>query len=224
MITKTACVVLSGCGHLDGTEIQEAVLSLYFLSRENIAVQCFAPDMPQMHVINHLNAKPTEETRNVLQESARIARGKIAPLSEAHMDAFDALVLPGGFGAAKNLSTFAINGKDCTVNSDLVRLIGEAHHAKKPIVAICISPAVLAAAMHANGDKGAQLTIGNDKGTADAIEALGATHVTCPAGESRIDVTNRIITTPAYMYNSTPAQVGAGIEATIKQLGQWLHS
>jgi enhancing lycopene biosynthesis protein 2 len=142
-----AAVVLSGCGFMDGAEIQESVLTLYFLDRAGIEVACFAPDRPQLHVVDHLTGKATDERRNVLVEAARIARGAIQDLAEAKMADFDALVMPGGFGVAKNLSDFATRGPEAAVNPELVRLVDEAVNANKPIVAVCISPAVLAAAL-----------------------------------------------------------------------------
>jgi enhancing lycopene biosynthesis protein 2 len=214
-------VILSGCGYLDGAEIQEAVFSLYFLDRAGAEVRCFAPDRDQMHVVDHLRGEPTEETRNVRVESARIARGEVDALCDARMDDFDALVIPGGFGAAKNLSSFATEGAGASVDEDFVRLVGEAVSARKPIVAICISPAVLAAALAKVGSK-ATVTIGNDAGTASAIESLGSTHSDCPVHEAVIDEEHRIISTPAYMLGPGPKGVGAGIEQAIGTLMGWL--
>jgi enhancing lycopene biosynthesis protein 2 len=214
-------VVLSGCGYLDGAEIQEAVFALLFLDRAGAEVACFAPDRDQMHVVNHVTGDVTGETRNALVESARIARGKIEPLSTAHMDRYDALVLPGGYGAAKNLSDLAVRGAEAVVDPDLQRLIGEAVRARKPIVAICISPAVLAAALAKEGSSGT-VTIGNDPGTAATIEALGSRHEECPVERMTVDETHRIISTPAYMLGPGPKGVAAGIERSIAELMRWL--
>ncbi len=215
-------VVLAGCGFLDGAEIHESVLSLYFLDRAGFDIHCFAPDKPQHHVINHLTGEPMAETRNVLVEAARIARGKVKPLSQAQMSHIDALVIPGGYGAAKNLSDLAFRGAQAEVDGDLVRLIGEAVTAHKPIVAICISPAVVAAALHKLG-RGATLTIGHDEGTAQAIEQLGSQHKTCAVTHAVVDEANRIISTPAYMLGPGPKDVGAGIEEAVATLTRWLH-
>lgn len=216
-----AGVVLSGCGHLDGTEIHEAVFSLLYLDREGFEVRCFAPDKPLHHVVNHVTGQAGDETRNVLVESARIARGRVTPLSQATMADLDALVLPGGNGAAKNLSDVAFAGRAAKVDEDVVRLIGEAWAAKKPIVAICIAPAVVAAALHKLGHS-AKVTIGNDAGTAEMIEGLGCTHENCIVSAACVDGIHQIITTPAYMLGPGPKDVAAGIEAAIVALRKML--
>jgi enhancing lycopene biosynthesis protein 2 len=214
-------VVLSGCGFMDGAEIQEAVLTLYFLERKGAEIHCFAPDKDQMHVVNHITGEPTGETRNVLVESARIARGDIKDIKEAKMAELDAIVFPGGFGVAKNLSDFAVKGAECEVDADFSRLLGEALEAKKPVVSICIAPAVTAAALSKMG-KGAKLTIGTDEGTAAAITSLGSTHCDCPVEKAVIDEDNKIISTPAYMLGPGPKGVGAGIEQAIDTLMGWV--
>jgi enhancing lycopene biosynthesis protein 2 len=220
-MTAKVAVVLSGCGYLDGAEIQESVFTLYFLDRSGIEFSCFAPDKPQMHVVNHLTGDPTDEVRNVLVESARIARGDVQDIAQARMGDFDALVLPGGFGVAKNLSEFATKGPDASLDADLVRLVKEAVETKKPVVAICISPAVLAAALKQVGAS-AKLTIGNDAGTAQAIASMGSQHQDCPVDQAVVDEANKIISTPAYMLGPSPKGVGAGIEAAIAKLVSWL--
>jgi enhancing lycopene biosynthesis protein 2 len=214
-------VVLSGCGYLDGAEVHESVLTLYFLERAGAEIKCYAPDRNQMHVVNHLTGEPTDETRNVLVESARIARGQIEDIKKARMADLDALVLPGGYGAAKNLSEVATKGPAGEVDPDLVRLVADAHGQKKPIVAICISPAVLAAALQRSG-KTANVTIGNDKATAEAIASTGSTHTECPVDKAVVDEANRVISTPAYMLGPGPKAVGAGIEEAINKLMSWL--
>lgn len=216
-----ACVVLSGCGYIDGAEIQEAVLTLYFLEREGIEVSCFAPNVVQKDVVNHLTGEPVNETRNVLVESARIVRGAVADIAQADMSAFDALVIPGGFGVAKNFSDFATQGAKATVTEDFTRLVVDAVRAKKPVVAICITPAVVAAVLHKAGIS-ATLTIGDDAGTADAINALGCTHQNAPVTTAIVDEQARIISTPAYMMGPGPKDVGAGIEEAIKRMAAML--
>lgn len=205
-------VVLSGAGYLDGAEITEAVVSLLSLGRAGASVQVAAPDKPQAHVVNHLTGEVQEgEGRNVMVEAARIARGKVIPLSEASHEGFDALFLPGGYGAAKNLSTFAFEGTGGRVDPDLARLLQGFHAAGKPIGAVCISPAVLVLGL----GKGT-VTIGDDAGTAEAIEAMGGSHCACPVTEITVDEDNRVVTAPAYMYGSAPIQdVAAGIERAV---------
>jgi len=212
-VTHKALVVLSGCGVFDGTEIHEAVVTLLALSRAGVDVQCAAPDRPQMHVINHLTGDVDATPRNVLVESARIARGKVVALSDVAIDDYDALFFPGGFGAAKNLTTFAVDGADCQIDPAVSRVLRGFHGAGKPICAVCIAPAVVAKAL---GSAGPELTIGNDPGTAEGIAALGGKHIECPVEKCHVDPENRIVTAPAYMYDATIADVAAGIEEAIQ--------
>ncbi|MGE4578383.1 MAG: isoprenoid biosynthesis glyoxalase ElbB [Desulfuromonadales bacterium] len=211
-------VILSGCGVYDGSEIYETVLTLLAIDRAGAEAVCMAPDIPQMHVINHLTGEPVAgEQRNVLQEAARIARGKIKNLKDVKAADIDALVLPGGFGAAKNLCDFAVKGPDCTVNPEVARLMREIVQAKKPLAAICIAPALIAKVL--GEDRLApEITIGSDQGTAQALETMGGKHVTCPVREIVIDQKNKIITTPAYMLAERISEAADGIEKTIKTL------
>lgn len=215
-------VVLAGCGFLDGSEIHEAVLALYHLDRHGAVIECFAPDRDQLHVVDHATGDPTDGVRNVRTEAARIARGPVADLADARADALDGLVMPGGFGVAKNLSDFALKGPECDVNPDLVRLVGEMVTARKPVVAICIAPAILAAILKRHGVSGATLTIGNDADTASAIDALGQSHQACAVEEISVDEANRVVCTPAYMMGPGPAGVGEGIGRAIDRLMEWL--
>lgn len=208
-------VVLSGCGFLDGSEIHEAVLTLLALDRAGATAVCFAPNIAQTGVMDHVKQAPATETRNVLVESARIARGKIADLATARATDFDALILPGGYGAAKNLCDFASAGANAKVHPEVARILREVHAAKKPIGAWCIAPAVLAAALKENHPK---LTIGDDAGTAKALEQLGARHVNCPVQEIRVDEENRIVTSPAYMYDARIGDVATGIERGVSEV------
>ncbi|MEO5372965.1 MAG: isoprenoid biosynthesis glyoxalase ElbB [Alphaproteobacteria bacterium] len=203
-------VVLSGCGVYDGAEIHEAVLTLLAIDRHGAAYQCFAPDIPQTHVINHLTGKESGEKRNVLVEAARIARGNIRPLREYRVADFDGIVFPGGFGAAKNLSSFAFKGPACTVDPDVERAITDTRAAGKPIGALCISPAVMAKVLGA-----VDLTIGNDAGTAAALESLGARHKTTTHGEIVVDTAAKLVTTPCYMLDATVSQIATGADAVI---------
>ncbi len=206
-------VVLSGCGVYDGSEIHEAVLTLLAIDRAGCAYQCFAPDVPQMHVINHVLGAPTDETRNVLVESARIARGAILPLSQYDPADFDVLILPGGFGAAKNLCTFAVDGPNCTVDPDTAKAVAATHAAKKPIGALCIAPALVAKVLGK-----VEVTIGDDAGTAGAIAAMGGTHQNRGHGEVCVDAANKVVTTPCYMLNATIGQIADGAAAAVAAL------
>ena len=208
-------VVLAGCGVYDGAEINEAVLSLLCLEQQGARYECFAPDMPQMHVINHLTGEPAEgESRNVLVESARIARGNIQDLTQARVEDFDALLVPGGFGAAKNLSNFAVAGADIDVQSDFLRLARAFHDSGKPIGLMCIAP-VMAAAICGEG---ARCTVGNDAEVAAAINAMGGEHLQCPVSEARVDVARKLVTTPAYMLAGSVSEAYAGISACVKEV------
>ena len=209
-------VVLAGCGHLDGSEIHEAVLTAYFLQLEGAEVVFCAPDVEQMHVINHLTGQVAAgERRNVLVESARIARGEIVAADKLKARDIDALVLPGGYGAAKNLCTFATQGAQCTVNPAVETLVRDVHKAGKPIGAICIAPALVAKVL---GKEGPTLTIGSDVGTAKAMAACGARHENRRVDEITIDRRLRIVSTPAYMLGPRITDVAKGIAALCKEV------
>ncbi len=208
---KKIAVVLSGCGVFDGAEIHEAVLTMHAIVRNGALYEIFAPDIQQHHVINHLTGAEMDETRNVMVESARIARGKIKPLSEFSGKEFDAIIFPGGFGAAKNLSSFAFDGSSCNVNGDVEGAVTEMVSLGKPIGALCISPVILARIF---GD--VELTIGNDTGTIKAIEEMGATHKTTTHGEVVIDQRKKIVTTPCYMLDADIVQIGDGARNVVK--------
>jgi enhancing lycopene biosynthesis protein 2 len=203
-------VVLSGNGVFDGAEIHEAMLTLYAIAKKGAAYEIFAPDINQHHVINHITGEEMNETRNVLVESARIARGKIRPLSEFSGKDFDALIIPGGFGAAKNLSTFAFDGADCSINPDVEKAIKDMTGLGKPIGALCIAPVILAKVL---GD--VELTIGQDPATAEAVQTMGATHTATGHGEVVVDEKNRIVTTPCYMLDANLAQIGEGADNVV---------
>lgn len=207
---KNFAVILSGCGVFDGSEIHEATLTLYSLSKNEINYTCFAPDKNQMHVINHITGEEQNETRNVLVESARIARGEVKPLSELNVNDFDAIVLPGGFGAAKNLSSFAVDGDKLTVDEELDKLIRDFHKAKKPIAALCIAPVIVGKVL------GAEVTIGTDEGTAQAIISSGGKHVNKEYNEIAVDKDNLVVSNPCYMTAKNIYQVGEGVEAAIQ--------
>lgn len=208
-------VVLSGCGVYDGAEINEAVLTLLCLEQQGASYQCFAPDIEQMHVINHLTGEPAAaESRNVLVEAARIARGNIQSLANARVEEFDALLVPGGFGAAKNLSNYAVASAAMAVQPDFLRVAREFHHRSKPIGLICIAP-VMAVAICGEG---ARCTIGNDADTAAAIAAMGGEHLPCPVDEARVDVERKLVTTPAYMLAGKVSEAYVGISACVREV------
>ncbi|AUQ23870.1 isoprenoid biosynthesis glyoxalase ElbB [Dickeya zeae] len=211
---KKVGVVLCGCGVYDGSEIHEVVLTLLAIDRAGAEAVCFAPDKEQLHVINHLNGEVTGEKRNVLAESARITRGKIQPLSSADPQQLDALIVPGGFGAAKNLSDFATRGADCEIDKELKILTREIHKKNKPIGFICIAPAMLPKLL----DTSVRLTIGNDMGTAQAIEAMGGVHVECPVDDIVVDVAHKVVTTPAYMLANSISEAASGIEKLVARV------
>lgn len=208
-------VVLSGCGVYDGSEIHEAVMTLLAIDRQGGSAQCFAPDVGQMHVINHVVGAPSDDARNVLVESARIARGAILPLSQYKPADYDALAFPGGFGVAKNLCTFAVDGPNCTVNPEAEAAIVSTHAANKPIVALCIAPALVAKVLGK-----VEVTIGSDQATAEALNAMGATHAVRGHGETCVDAANKIVTSPCYMLPATIGEIAddahAAIAAAIK--------
>ena len=210
---KKIGVVLSGCGVRDGSEIHEAVLTLLAIDRNGAKAVCLAPDM-ELDEVNHLRMEETGAKRNVLVEAARIARGEISDIKGISAAELDAVVLPGGFGAAKNLCSFAAQGAKGSVQPDVLRLIREMALAKKPICAICIAPTVLALAL--GKDFAPQLTIGTDRSTAQAISATGSQHVDCAVSDCVIDKEHRIVSTPAYMLAGSISEAAEGIEKAIK--------
>jgi enhancing lycopene biosynthesis protein 2 len=210
---KKIAVVLSGNGVFDGAEIHEATLTLYAIAKNGATYEIFAPDIKQHHVINHISGEEMKETRNVLVESARIARGKIKPLSAFRADDFDAIIFPGGFGAAKNLSTFAFEGENCSVNPDVEKAVKSLVEKRKPIGALCISPVILARIL-----ADVQLTIGQDKGTAKAVEKMGASHRNTSHGEIVVDENYKVVTTPCYMLDANIVQIAEGADAVVKAI------
>ena len=209
---KQVAVILSGSGVFDGAELHEAVLTLLAIEQEGASYQCFAPDVEQLHVINHLTGEVAEgETRNVLVESARIARGNIKSIAECDVNAFDVLILPGGFGAAKNLCTFAVDGKNCAFNEDVLNVCEAFARAKKPAAYACIAPA-LAAKVYGNQTK---MTIGSDKDTAEGLNALGACHVDCAVDEVVVDNDAKLVSTPAYMMANSISEAHTSISKMV---------
>ncbi|MGP6430209.1 MULTISPECIES: isoprenoid biosynthesis glyoxalase ElbB [unclassified Pseudomonas] len=218
-MSKKVAVILSGCGVYDGAEIYESVITLLRLDQRGAQVQCFAPNIAQLHVINHLTGEEMPESRNVLVESARIARGNVKDLREADVEDFDALIVPGGFGAAKNLSNFAIEGAGCTVQPEVLALAEAFAEAGKPVGLICISPA-LAAKIYGPG---VTCTIGNDADTAAAMNKMGATHEDCAVTDIVEDKARKLVTTPAYMLAQSISEAASGINKLVDRVLELTH-
>jgi enhancing lycopene biosynthesis protein 2 len=213
-MAKKIGVVLSGCGVFDGSEIHEAVLTLLAIDRAGAEAICCAPNIKQAHVINHLTGSESPgEARNVLTESARIARGKVRDVAGVKAGEVDALIFPGGFGAAKNLCDYAFKASDCSVNSDVTRLARDVHAAGKPIGVVCIAP-VLAAKLF--GAEKPDITIGTDKNTAKDIEKMGARHIACSVEKFVVDKQRKLVSTPAYMLAQSIKEAAAGIEKLVQ--------
>lgn len=212
-IVPRIAVVLSGCGVYDGAEIHEAVMTLLAIDRHGAQAVCFAPNVAQMHVVDHLTGQPTAESRNVLTESARIARGAIADLAGFKAADVDAMIFPGGFGAAKNLCSFAVDGPDCTVDPSVEAAIKAMRAAGKPIGGLCIAPALLARVLGR-----VELTIGNDAATAQAIEAMGAHHRVAGHGQAVVDAGLKVVTSPCYMLDASISQIADGADAVVTEV------
>jgi enhancing lycopene biosynthesis protein 2 len=207
---------LSGCGVFDGSEIHESVIALLALDRAGVEVQCMAPDV-SLDVIDHRAQRPTGEKRNALVEAARIARSKIVDIASVRAGELDALIFPGGYGAAKNLCDFESAGAKARPHVQVARLVREMHAAGKPIGAICISPALIGAILRDAGIK-ATLTVGDDRDASSALEAMGMTHKVCPVDGFCVDAKNRIVSVPAYMYDARISEVAAGIEKLVAEV------
>ena len=218
-MSKKIAVILSGCGVYDGAEIHESVITLLRLDQRGAQVQCFAPDIAQLHVINHLTGEEMPESRNVLVESARIARGDVKDIREANAEDFDALIVPGGFGAAKNLSNFAIEGAGCSINPQVLALAEAFVEAGKPLGLICISPA-LAAKIYGPG---VTCTIGNDTDTAAALDKMGAHHQECTVEDIVEDTVRKLVSTPAYMLGKNISEVASGINKLVDRVLELTH-
>ncbi len=211
--SKRFAVVLAGCGQFDGSEIQEAVLLLHAIASNGASYQCFAPDVEQHHVIDHTSGAEMPARRSVLREAARIARGDVKALSEFRVEDFDALAFPGGYGAAKNLSTYALAGAKCTINSEVEGAIQSMHTAGKPIGAMCIAPILLAKAL----SKGT-ITLGAECDAAKDARTLGAETVVANKHDAVVDKDNLLFTTPCYMLDSNIADVSEGAQAMVKAI------
>jgi enhancing lycopene biosynthesis protein 2 len=207
-MNRKVAVILSGCGVYDGSEIYESVITLLRLDQRGATVQCFAPNIAQTHVINHLTGEEMHESRNVLVESARLARGEIKDLSEAHAEDFDALIMPGGFGAAKNLSDFATQGAGCKVLPAVLELAQAFARSGKPVGMMCIAPTMAAQIFGA----GVVCTLGNDDDPAAvASREMGVEHQACDVTEIIEDSKHKLVTTPAYMLAQSISDAASGI-------------
>ncbi|WP_102505933.1 isoprenoid biosynthesis glyoxalase ElbB [Salinivibrio kushneri] len=211
---KKVAVILSGCGVFDGAEIQETVLSLLALEQNDAQWQCFAPDIDQHHVINHRNGEAMSETRNVLTEASRIVRGEILPLTDLNADDFDALLVPGGFGAAKNLSDFAYNGDPVQVHQDMFAVCQAFARSEKPAGYMCIAP-IMIPQIYPKGVKG---TIGNEPDIAAAFNRMGGEHIECPVSDYVLDQRHHLLSTPAYMLATSVSDAASGINRMVKKL------
>ena len=212
MAAKKIAVIQSGCGVYDGSEIYEATLTLLALDQAGVDYQCMAPNIPQMHVINHLTGEDSGESRNVLVEAARLARGNIIDLAEAVAADYDALIIPGGFGAAKNLSDFAVNGTGMSINKDVAGFVKAIHEQGKPVGLECIAPAMAPLLF----GEGVACTIGSDAETAAAITAMGGVHKECDVQKCYVDEAHKVVTTPAYMLAGSISEAAAGINELVK--------
>lgn len=210
MPTKRFAVILAGSGKLDGNDLHEAVLLLAAVARHGATYQCFAPDVEQHEVVDHLSGNPMPERRSVLRESARIARGDVKPLSAFRANDFDGLLMPGGYGVAKNLCTYAFAGENCTVNAEVAAAIKEMHAQGKPIGAMCIAPIVLAKVL-GHGT----ITLGQPSETSHDAEKMGMTLQSSGHGQVVVDKVNHLYTTPCYMLDSTIADIWDGADALI---------
>lgn len=210
---KKFAVILSGCGVFDGAEIHESVLTLLAIDRQGASYQVFAPDMPQYHVINHLTGEVMNEKRNVLVEAARIARGKIRPLSDFNPAGFDGLILPGGFGAAKNLCSWAWEHDACKVNPEVEKAIRSMMKMKKPVGALCIAPVILGAFV-----PGSRLTTGHDRASCEFIEKKSSEYIPADHGEVVIDETNNLFSTPCYMLDASISQIADGAGNIVREM------
>jgi len=212
---KSIAVILSGSGNQDGTEIHEATLTLWAIHKNGADYQCYASDIPQHHVLNHITGEEMDESRNVLIESARIARGNVKNLADFDPTEHDALVIPGGLGAAKNLSSFAFDGKDCEINTDVERAVQQMVQAHKPVGALCIAPVILAKIIN-----DALITVGQSPKVVEAINSMGARHKPTMQGEVVVDPVRKLVTTPCYMLEARVDQIGDSADKLIQEVLQ----
>ena len=210
---KKFAIIIGGCGHKDGSEIHETIMTMLAIERNGATYEMFAPDRPQYHVINHFTGNEMAENRNLLVEAARIARGNIKSLDDFDVNNFDAVIFPGGFGVAKNFFNYALKGAKATVDSQIERVIKETYAAQKPIGALCIAPVLLVKVLD-----DITVTIGNDEATAQDVVKMGSTNINTSSGEVISDKRNRIFSTPAYMLDATIADIADGADNLISTM------
>lgn len=213
---KNFSVILSGCGVFDGAEINEVVLTLLALEHNKIEYKCFAPDVVQYHVINHVTGEAVSGKRNVLEESARVVRGNVSSLSECVPGEFDALIVPGGFGVAKNLSTFAFKGESLEINQEILAIMNGFKEERKPVGCMCIAPVLLPVVY----GSGVILTVGNDADTIAIVERMGGIHKVANVDEIVVDPSNKVVTTPAYMLANSISEAKLGIDKLIAKVSE----
>lgn len=215
---KKIAVVLGGSGFKDGSEIRESVLTLLALDEADVQFDCFAPDDNQYDVVNCLTGEAVNEKRNLLVEAARIARGNIKPVTELKASDYDGVMFPGGFGVAKNLCTFAFKGSEGEVRADVNNVIHDFYNSKKPIGAICIAPALIALSLKG---RNLNLTLGSEGEAAEEIKKLGHRHTATKPSECVVDLENKIVTSPAYMYDDARLKdIKKGIAEVVKAISQ----
>lgn len=217
-MTKNIAIILSGCGYIDGAEINESVISALEVDRYGCNAEFFAPDIMQKHTVNHISGDEESNNRNVINESARICRGKISPIGDLQVDKFDALLIPGGFGVAKNLSSLAFDGINATINADFANIIKSFYNSNKPIGAICIAPAVLALVMKDESRSPIKLTIGEDADTAALINQAGHEHIIAASDEFVWDADNKIASCSAFMREDRISLIATGISKVVEKI------
>jgi len=213
-MAKKIAVLLSGCGVYDGSEIYETVLTLLRLDQSGAEYQCIAPNDDMMHVINHMTGEEMPESRNILVEAARLARGNIIDLADAKAEEYDGLILPGGFGAAKNLCDFAVKGTEMSIRQDVIDFVRSFHKAMKPVGLMCIAPVMVPQIF---GEKSI-CTIGTDPDVASAVTAMGGEHQDRSVDDICVDAVNKVVTTPAYMLASGIFDASKGIFALVDEV------
>ncbi len=211
---KKIAVILAGCGNRDGSETHETLSVLLAIDKRGIEYQCFAPN-GDFEVFNHIEGKKSGEKRHLITEASRLCRGNIKALSMYKAEDYDALIIPGGMGAAQNLSNYAFVGKDIIVNQEVEKAILETYSANKPIGALCIAPMLLAKVL---GDKNPTLTLGNDCPAAQDAISLGCNHQICKSNEVAVDVKHKIVTTPAYMVATHISEIFEGSDNLVEQI------
>lgn len=219
-MNKQVAVILAGCGVQDGSEIYETTLTLLRLDQLGISYCCFAPDIDQHHVVDHRSGEVAAgETRNVLTEAARLARGEISALAELSVDDHDAVLVPGGFGVAKNLCSFAESGADMVIQEEVRDKVGAFHQAGKPVGLMCISPVMVPRLL----GPGIAVTIGSDPGVSGAISAMGGLHRGCAVDDIVVDFSNKVVTTPAYMEAERISDAAKGIFKLVDRISELIE-